>query len=75
MGIVLSAAGIQQGYMWMTGVEWLDSIVSMRPFWLVRSLAGLSMDIGMTLLVYNLMRTILATDESPQPVVAAREAV
>jgi cytochrome c oxidase cbb3-type subunit 1 len=34
--------------------------VSIRPYWLVRTVAGISMDIGMSLLVYNLMRTVLA---------------
>lgn len=59
MGVTLSAQGIQQGYMWMAGVEWLDSMVSMKPYWLVRTVAGASMDIGMSLLVYNLARTVI----------------
>jgi cytochrome c oxidase cbb3-type subunit 1 len=46
--------------MLMAGVEWLDSLVAIRPYWLVRTVAGISMDIGMSLLVYNLMRTVLA---------------
>ena len=32
----------------------------MRPYWFVRTVAGVSMDIGMTLLVINLMMTALA---------------
>lgn len=59
MGVTLSAQGIQQGYMWMAGIEWLDSMVSMKPYWLVRTVAGASMDIGMSLLVYNLARTVI----------------
>jgi cytochrome c oxidase cbb3-type subunit 1 len=43
----------------MAAVEWLDSILPVRPFWLVRTLAGISMDIGMSLLVLNLMLTAL----------------
>ncbi len=69
MGVDLSAAGLQQGYMLMAGVEWVDSLVSMRPYWLIRTMAGISMDIGMTLLVYNLMRTVLAAEA---PVSAAQ---
>ena len=46
--------------MLMAGTEWLDSLVSIRPYWLVRTVAGISMDIGMSLLVYNLMRTVLS---------------
>jgi cytochrome c oxidase cbb3-type subunit 1 len=60
MGLDLTALGLQQGYMWMAGTEWLDSIVAVRPYWLVRTVAGISMDIGMSLLVYNLMRTALS---------------
>jgi cytochrome c oxidase cbb3-type subunit 1 len=65
MGLDLTLAGLQQGYMLMAGVEWVDSLVSIRPYWLVRTLAGASMDIGMSLLVYNLMRTVLS-GKSPQ---------
>jgi cytochrome c oxidase cbb3-type subunit 1 len=60
MGIVLSAAGLQQGFQWMNGVEWVNTVVQMRPYWLVRTLSGISMDIGMSLLVVNLMMTALA---------------
>ncbi|MGH8773408.1 MAG: hypothetical protein ACREV2_19865, partial [Burkholderiales bacterium] len=52
--------GLQQGYIWMAGVEWLDSINAVRPYWLVRTVAGITMDIGMSLMVINLMRTLLA---------------
>jgi cytochrome c oxidase cbb3-type subunit 1 len=65
MAIDLSAAGLQQGYMWMAGVEWMDSLVSILPYWLVRTVAGISMDIGMSLLVFNLMMTAIV---KPEPV-------
>jgi cytochrome c oxidase cbb3-type subunit 1 len=32
----------------------------MKPYWLVRTLSGISMDVGMSLLVINLMMTALA---------------
>jgi cytochrome c oxidase cbb3-type subunit I len=72
MGLVLTAAGLQQGFQWMNGVEWLDSVVWMKPYWLVRTLSGISMDIGMSLLVVNLMMTALtspamATQARPSP--------
>jgi cytochrome c oxidase cbb3-type subunit 1 len=34
-------------------------VVRMRPYWLVRTLSGISMDIGMSLLVINMMLTAL----------------
>jgi len=60
MGLVLTAAGLQQGYQWMAGTEWVDTIVPMKPYWFVRTMSGISMDIGMTLLVVNMMMTALA---------------
>lgn len=59
MGLVLTAGGLQQGFMWMNEVEWLNSLLPVSPYWFVRTLAGLSMDIGMSLLVINLMMTAL----------------
>ena len=69
MGIGLSAQGIQQGYMLMAGAEWVDTVVAMKPYWLVRTLAGASMDIGISLLVWNLMKTALSrkSDEVAEP--------
>jgi len=64
MGVVLTAQGLQQGFMWMAGTEWIDSIVSIRAYWVVRSVAGISMDLGMTLLVYNLIRTAMASSSA-----------
>ena len=66
MGIVLTMAGLMQGTMWMTGTEWLDSLVAMRPYWLIRTIAGISMDVGISLLVYNLMRTAMASYKGGQ---------
>jgi len=75
MGLVLSAAGLQQGFQWMNGTEWVDTVVQMRAYWLVRTLAGTSMDIGMSLLIINLMMTAIKRSptavgfrpESPSP--------
>ena len=60
MGLVLTAQGLTQGLTLMQGTEWLDSMVMIKPYWLVRTFTGISMDIGMTLLVVNCMRTSLA---------------
>jgi cytochrome c oxidase cbb3-type subunit 1 len=59
MGLVLSAQGLQQGFMLMARAEWVDTVGSMRPYWLVRTLAGICMDTGMSLLVFNFMRTAM----------------
>lgn len=59
MGLVLTAGGLAQGFMWMDGAEWLNSILPVSPYWFVRTLSGLSMDVGMSLLVLNMMMTAL----------------
>ena len=66
MGLVLTMGGLMQGTMWMKGTEWLDTVVAMRPYWLVRTLAGISMDIGISLLVINLMKTALNSSKNGQ---------
>ncbi len=60
MALVLSAQGLQQGFMLMARAEWIDTLVTMKPFWLVRTLAGVSMDVGISLLVYNFAQTWLS---------------
>src|SRR3989441_6097944 len=61
MGLVLTAQGLQQGFMLMAGTEWMLSVNAIRPYWWVRTLTGISMDLGMSLLVYTLMKTSLRT--------------
>ncbi len=65
MGLVLSAQGLQQGFMLMARAEWVDTVVSMKPFWFVRTLSGVSMDVGISLLVFNLMRTAMMPAAAP----------
>src|SRR5258708_20999042 len=65
MGLDLTLAGLQQGYMLMAGVEWLDSLVAIRPYWLVPTVAGASMDLRMSPLVYNPKRTMLFAQTPP----------
>ena len=65
MAVVLSAQGLQQGFMLMTGAEFVDTTVSMRPYWWIRTLTGISMDVGMSLLVINLMRTSMVSRRVP----------
>ncbi len=60
MGLVLTAQGLQQGFMLMAGTEWMESVNSMRPAWWLRTFTGISMDIGIAFLVLNLMKSSLA---------------
>jgi cytochrome c oxidase cbb3-type subunit 1 len=70
MGLVLTGGGLQQGFQWMNGTDWLDTVRWMQPYWLVRTLSGITMDIGISLLVINLAMTALARPvaaERPRP--------
>ena len=73
MGLVLSAQGLTQGLMLMHGTEWVDSMVAIKPYWLVRTFTGISMDVGMTLLVVNFMKTRLAAAGESEGTVQAQE--
>ena len=60
MGLVLTAQGLQQGFMLMAGTEWVHSVNAIRPYWWVRTFTGISMDLGISLVVYTLMKGSLA---------------
>ena len=60
MFVVLSVQGLVQGWALMAGVEWHDSVAAIRPYWWARTLTGIAMDIGISLLVVNLMKSSLA---------------
>ena len=59
MFVLLTLQGLLQGLSLMGGAEWQDSVDAMRPFWWLRTLTGIAMDIGISLLVVNLMKTSL----------------
>jgi cytochrome c oxidase cbb3-type subunit 1 len=56
MFAVLTAQGLIQGLALMDGAEWLDSVAAMRPWWWARTITGLAMDMGLSLLVLGLLR-------------------
>ena len=60
MALVLAAGGLQQGFEWMNGTEWIYTVLRMRPYWYVRTLSGVCMDTGMSLLAINMMMTAIA---------------
>ncbi len=61
MSLVLIAQGLQQGFMLMAGTEWVHSMNAIRPYWWVRTFTGISMDIGISFIIYTLMKTSLAS--------------
>jgi len=54
MGSVLIVQGLIQGTMLMEGAFFVDSMAAMKPYWMIRTLAGFSMDVGVALVAINL---------------------
>ena len=55
MGAGLITQGLIQGNMLMGGAFFVDSLVTMKPYWLIRTFAGISMDVGVALVGINLL--------------------
>ncbi len=58
MAVVLTGMGFVQGSMMEYGVNFIDTVKEMKPWWVVRSLSGATMDIGLILMVINFYRTV-----------------
>jgi cytochrome c oxidase cbb3-type subunit I/II len=82
MLVGLTAQGLIQGSMLEYGANFVDSVVEMKPWWFIRTLAGATMDIGFVLMTINMVMTARAgkpfvapADVSPLSVSEARPAV
>jgi cbb3-type cytochrome c oxidase subunit I len=57
MLVGLAAQGLVQGSMLEYGTNFVDTVVEMKPWWFLRTLAGATMDIGFLLMAVNLVMT------------------
>jgi cytochrome c oxidase cbb3-type subunit 1 len=55
MVFILITQGLIQGTALMAGAEFVDSVLAMKPYWLIRTLTGLTMDLGIALVGINLL--------------------
>jgi cytochrome c oxidase cbb3-type subunit 1 len=67
MAFGLTLQGLMQGTMLQAGADFVDSMVAMKPYWLIRTGAGIVMDIGAALGFWNLYRTINAGEPIAVP--------
>src|SRR5712675_849679 len=58
MAFDLTIQGLMQGTMLQAGADFVDSMSAMKPYWFTRTLAGIAMDIGAALGMWNLYKTI-----------------
>ncbi|HOG17552.1 MAG TPA: cbb3-type cytochrome c oxidase subunit I [Syntrophales bacterium] len=55
MILILIVQGLIQGTALMAGAEFVDSVVTMKPYWFLRTLTGIAMDVGIALVGINLL--------------------
>jgi cytochrome c oxidase cbb3-type subunit I/II len=60
MAVVLTAMGFVQGSMLEYGANFVDTVKELKPWWVVRTIAGLTMDIGLLLMLVNFYQTAKA---------------
>ncbi len=65
MAGVLTLMGLIQGTMWEDSVDFVDSMVAMKPYWFIRTLSGMGMDIGIGMFMINMFMT--ARQPAPLP--------
>ncbi|GJL79328.1 MAG: hypothetical protein NPINA01_23170 [Nitrospinaceae bacterium] len=57
MAVGLTAQGFVQGSMLEYGANFLDSVQEMKPWWVTRTIVGLTMDVAILLMVINFYQT------------------
>lgn len=57
MDIDLLAAGVVQGFMWISQAPFIDSVIASKGFWWVRTLAGVAIFVGTVCFVINMIMT------------------
>ncbi len=71
MFIDLMCAGLIQGFQWRDLAPWEDSLVASRPFWILRTITGTGMLVGMSIFAFNVWMT--ARHGGPQDRAAAKD--
>lgn len=66
MAGVLTLMGLIQGTMWADSVDFVDSVVAMKPYWFIRTLSGMGMDIGIALFMINMYMTARQPVPTPE---------
>lgn len=58
MAVGLIGQGYVQGTMLAWGVPFVDTVKEMKPWWLTRTVAGATMDIGLLFMLVNIYQTV-----------------
>jgi cbb3-type cytochrome oxidase subunit 1 len=56
--------GFWQGWQWNNwNIPFIDTVIALKPIWIVRFLSGILMFIGIVMFAYNIMATVLGANE------------
>ncbi|MCX6547490.1 MAG: cbb3-type cytochrome c oxidase subunit I, partial [Acidobacteria bacterium] len=62
--VTLWLGGFWQGWQWNNwSIPFIDTVIALRPIWLVRFVSGVMMFAGIVLFAYNILATALGADE------------
>jgi cytochrome c oxidase cbb3-type subunit 1 len=74
--VTLWLGGFWQGWQWNNpAIPFIDTVINLRPVWLVRFFSGILMFIGITLFAYNVMATVIGAKDRPADLAGARQTV
>jgi cbb3-type cytochrome c oxidase subunit I len=62
MVLDLTAAGLVQGHLWQSDAPWLDSVRASQPYWLIRTLSGVLILLGIVALARALTSGLRAEE-------------
>ena len=66
MFAALTISGLAQGAMLQTdNTRWIDTVKEIRPYWIMRTLGGTMMDVGIAFFFYNMIMTIACGKRVP----------
>jgi cytochrome c oxidase cbb3-type subunit I len=69
--VTLWLGGFWQGWQWNNpAIPFIDTVVALKPVWIVRFFSGILMFTGIVLFGYNIMATILGAKDRPETVAA-----
>jgi cbb3-type cytochrome c oxidase subunit I len=74
MASVLVVQGLMQGTMLEQGADFVNSMVAMKPYWFTRTIAGVTMDIGAILGMWNFFNTVIQGERIASPAAAGTDA-
>jgi cytochrome c oxidase cbb3-type subunit 1 len=73
--VTLWLGGFWQGWQWNNpAIPFIDTVVALKPVWIVRFFAGILMFLGIVFFAYNVLATVLGSGEAGESQAQAKAA-